>query len=55
MHADQRLEKCNAKKTYAIPDKFAEIRDNLKIMLESTKIIELANDVGKGLTYLSGK
>jgi Rrf2 family protein len=47
------LNKCNAKKPCAVHDKFAEIRNNLKIMLETTSVEELTRGLQKGLTYLT--
>jgi Rrf2 family protein len=47
------LKKCNAKKPCPVHDKFAEIRNNLKLMLETTSVEELTRGVESGVTYLT--
>lgn len=46
------LKKCNEKKPCPVHNKFKEIRDELKKMLEITSLKSLAMDYEKGLTYL---
>lgn len=46
------LEKCNANKPCPVHDKFVVIRDELKQMLQSTSLFELATGLEVGLTYL---
>jgi len=46
------LKKCNANKPCPVHDRFVEIRDNLKHMLESTSLGELTAGLEVGLTYL---
>ncbi len=46
------LKKCNAKKPCPVHNQFKLIRENLKIMLETTTVKSLAFDLGKGLTFL---
>ena len=46
------LEECNAKQPCPLHDKFVNIRNNLRKMLESTSLYELATDLEGGLTFL---
>lgn len=46
------LKKCNEKMPCPVHDKFKTIRDELKIMLETTTIKSLALGLGEGLTFL---
>lgn len=46
------LRECNSLKPCPVHDKFAAIRNNLKYMLESTSLYELATGVGIGSTFL---
>ncbi len=46
------LKACNAAKPCPVHDKFAKIRDDLKDMLESTSLYELATGLEVGLTFL---
>lgn len=46
------LKKCNANKPCPVHDKFVEIRDDLKDMLESTSLYEMTAGLEVGLTYL---
>ena len=46
------LKTCNSSKPCPVHDKFAAIRNNLKYMLESTSLYELATGVGIGSTFL---
>ncbi|RIV44268.1 RrF2 family transcriptional regulator [Flagellimonas pelagia] len=46
------LKECNAKKPCPLHDKFVAIRTDLKKMLESTSLYELATGLEVGLTYL---
>ena len=46
------LSECSEAKPCPVHDKFAKIRDDLKIMLENTSIYELAAGTEEGLTYL---
>lgn len=46
------LKECDASLPCPVHDKFAKIRDDLKKMLESTSIYELATGLEIGLTYL---
>lgn len=46
------LEKCNANKPCPVHYKFVIVRDELKQMLESTSLFELATGLEVGLTYL---
>ncbi len=46
------LEACNALEPCPVHDKFAKIRDDLKQMLETTSIYELATGLEVGMTYL---
>lgn len=46
------LKKCNANKPCPVHDKFVKIRDDLKMMLESTNLYEMTAGLEVGLTYL---
>ena len=46
------LEQCNAKKPCPLHDKFVGIRNDLRKMLESTSLYELATGLEVGLTFL---
>jgi len=46
------LKECNSLKPCPVHGKFAAIRNNLKYMLESTTLYELATGVGIGSTFL---
>ncbi len=46
------LNKCNEKKPCPVHNQFKLIRDELKIMLETTSVKTLAEDLEKGLTFL---
>lgn len=46
------LKECNALKPCPVHDKFVTVREELKIMLESTLVKELANGLNDGLTFL---
>jgi Rrf2 family transcriptional regulator, iron-sulfur cluster assembly transcription factor len=46
------LKECNAKKPCPVHFRFEKIRGDLKIMLESTNLFELATGLETGLTYL---
>ncbi len=46
------LKECNAVKPCPVHDKFAKIRDDLKVMLEHTSLYELATGLELGLTFL---
>jgi len=46
------LKECNADKPCPVHDKFVEIRDNLKQMLQSTSLYEMTLGLETGLTYL---
>ena len=46
------LKACNARQPCPVHDKFAKIRDDLKDMLESTSVYELATGLEVGLTFL---
>lgn len=46
------LKKCNANKPCPVHDKFVEIRDDLKNMLENTSLYEMTAGLEVGLTYL---
>lgn len=46
------LKKCNDKKPCPVHDKFVEIRNKLRIMLETTSIKGLSMDYADGLTFL---
>ena len=46
------LKECSEKKPCPVHDKFKTIRDELKKMLESTNLSELALGLKEGLTYL---
>lgn len=46
------LKECNADKPCPLHDKFVDIRTNLRNMLESTSLYELATGLKKGLTFL---
>lgn len=46
------LKQCNASQPCPVHHKFAQIRNNLKQMLESTNIRELTTDLEVGLTFL---
>lgn len=44
--------KCSDTEPCAMHDKFKTIRNDLKKMLESTSLLELSNDVNKGISLL---
>ena len=46
------LKECNSLKPCPMHDKFMSIRDDLKLMLETTSIEELANGLNDGLSFL---
>jgi Rrf2 family protein len=46
------LKECNANKPCPVHDKFVDIRDNLKKMLESTNLFEMTAGLEVGLTWL---
>ena len=46
------LKECNAQKPCPLHDKFVDIRNDLKNMLENTSLYELATGLEVGLTYL---
>lgn len=46
------LDQCNAKKPCPLHDKFVGIRNDLRKMLESTSLYELATGLEVGLTFL---
>lgn len=46
------LKKCNARKPCPVHDKFVEIREDLKNMLENTSLDEMTAGLNVGLTYL---
>ena len=46
------LKECNANMPCPVHEKFVQIRDNLKKMLTTTSIYELASGLDIGLTYL---
>ncbi len=46
------LKKCNADQPCPLHDKFVDIRSNLRKMLTSTSLYELATGLEVGLTYL---
>ncbi len=46
------LEACDASQPCPVHEKFAKIRDDLKRMLETTSIYELATGLEVGMTYL---
>jgi Rrf2 family protein len=46
------LEQCNAKQPCPLHDKFVAIRNDLRKMLESTTLLELATGLEVGLTFL---
>jgi Rrf2 family protein len=46
------LEQCNAKQPCPLHDKFVGIRNDLRKMLESTSLYELATGLEVGLTFL---
>jgi len=46
------LKECNAKEPCPVHDKFTTIRTDLRNMLESTSLFELATSLETGLTYL---
>lgn len=46
------LDKCNANQPCPVHDKFVVIRDDLKLMLQSTSLFELATGLEVGLTFL---
>lgn len=43
---------CDASQPCPMHDKFVDIRDNLRNMLENTSLLELANGVDVGLSFL---
>jgi len=46
------LKNCNELKPCPVHDKFKSIRNELKVMLETTSLDELVHDVERGLTFL---
>jgi Rrf2 family protein len=46
------LKECNALKPCPVHDKFVEIRNDLRLMLENTSLFELTAGLEVGLTYL---
>lgn len=46
------LKECNANKPCPVHDKFVDIRNNLKHMLENTSLFEMTAGLEVGLTYL---
>ncbi|MFD2099119.1 RrF2 family transcriptional regulator [Flagellimonas iocasae] len=46
------LKECNANKPCPLHDKFVDIRNDLRNMLENTSLYELATGLEVGLTYL---
>lgn len=46
------LKECNAQKPCPVHDKFVTVREELKVMLESTLVKDLANGLNDGLTFL---
>ena len=46
------LKKCNENKPCPVHNQFKSIRENLKNMLEQTKIKTLSTELSEGLTYL---
>lgn len=46
------LKECSEKKPCPVHDKFKKIRNDLKQMLESTSLMELALGLKEGITYL---
>lgn len=46
------LEQCNAKQPCPLHDKFVDIRNSLRKMLENTSLYELASGLEVGLTFL---
>ena len=46
------LRKCNEKEPCPVHNQFKKIRDDLKLMVETTTIKSLAEDFEKGLTFL---
>lgn len=46
------LKECNADKPCPVHDKFVEIRNDLKQMLENTSLFEMTEGLDVGLTYL---
>lgn len=46
------LKKCNANKPCPVHDKFVQIRDDLRHMLENTNLYEMTAGLEVGLTYL---
>lgn len=46
------LKECNASKPCPLHDKFVDIRNNLRKMLQNTSLYELATGLEVGLTYL---
>ena len=43
---------CDEKKPCPMHNKFKEIRSDLKEMLESTSLLDLSNDINKGISFL---
>jgi Rrf2 family protein len=46
------LKKCNANKPCPVHDKFVQIREDLRHMLENTSLYEMTTGLEVGLTYL---
>ncbi len=46
------FDSCDARQPCPMHDKFVDIRDNLRLMLENTSLYELANGIDGGLSFL---
>lgn len=46
------LKQCNEEKPCPVHNQFIVIRENLRIMLETTSVDDLANGINNGLTFL---
>ncbi|SRX55127.1 Rrf2 family transcriptional regulator [Aequorivita sp. CIP111184] len=46
------FDRCDSQKPCPMHNKFVDIRDNLKIMLENTSLYELANGLDVGMSFL---
>ena len=46
------FDSCDALKPCPMHNKFVDIRDNLRIMLENTSLLELANGLDVGMSFL---
>lgn len=49
------FENCNEKKPCPLHYQFIKVRENLRKMLEETTLLDLSNDINKGLTFLKQK